>query len=131
MSTLTPDLAAALALAEAILQHGVEGVDTPPSNIIRSIATDEISQLATAPPDLSIKETQRVTGLGQTKTRELIADGVFEAFNDGPRVRVTLRSIARRRIALAILSHPADGPRLKIREPQGALPESRASAHRG
>ena len=107
MSKIDPELTAALALAETILQHGPDGADTPLSHIVLLIAVDTKDWLATtAPQDISIKETQRLTDLGQTKVRELIAAGVFEAFNDGPRVKVTSRSVGRRRIALAICRIP-------------------------
>jgi hypothetical protein len=118
VSKINSEMVAGLALAETVIQLGPNEVDTPLSDIAQSIASDEINRLSAAPPDVSIKETQRLTGLGQTKTRELIAAGVLEAFNDGTRIKVTRRSIARRRIALAILSHPADGPRLRIRQPK-------------
>ncbi len=115
--SINPEQAAALALAETILQHGAEGVDTPLSPLHRSVAADSINWLGSVPPDLPRKEAYRAAVVGATKGGELEADGVLEAFNDGARVRITSRSIARRRIALAILSHPIDGPRTKIREP--------------
>ena len=108
-----------LALAETILQHGVDAVDTPPSSLLRSVAADSINWLGSVPPDLPRKEAYRAAVVGATKGGQLEADGVFEAFNDGTRVRITSRSIARRRLALVILSRPPDGrPRLKIREPR-------------
>ena len=118
MSKINPELAAALALAETILQLGPNGVDTPLSDLARSIGFDSKNWLGAVPPDLPRKDGYRAAGVGPTKGGELEADGVLEAFNDGARVRITSRSIARRRIALAILSHPHDGPRRKIREPK-------------
>ena len=118
---ITTEMAAALALAETILRdgvEGVEGVDTPLSKVPRSVAEDAVIWLGAAPPDLPRKDAHRAAGVGPTKGGELEAAGVLEAFNDGSRVKITTRSIARRRIALAILSHPHDGPRRKIREPR-------------
>jgi hypothetical protein len=118
VTKINPEFAAALTLAEAILQVGVKGVDTPLSNVVKSIATDTIDRLRTSPPDVSRKEACREAVVGPTKELELEADGVLDAYADGSRVRITSRSIARRRIALAILSHPPDGPRLRIRQPK-------------
>ena len=118
MSTTSPEMVTALALAEAVLAHGVDDAGVALSPLARSIVTDTLKWLRDAPPDLSRKETQRAAGVGPTKELELEAAGVFEAYADGPRVRILSAAIARRRIALAILSHPAAGPKLKIRQPK-------------
>lgn len=126
-------MAAALAQAETILRDGVEGVDTPLGKVPRSVAEDAIIWLGAAPPDLPRKDAYRAAGVGPTKGGELEAAGVLEAFNDGSRVKVTTRSIARRRIALAILSHPANAPRTKVRQPKGRFqkqPRARTPAER-
>jgi hypothetical protein len=116
-SLISPELAAGLAQAEQVLEHGVDNAGVPLSKIARSIAADSISWLRSASPDQSRKEAQRSGSVGATKELELEAAGVYEAYADGTRIRVSSRSIARRRIALAILSHPVDGPRWKVREP--------------
>jgi hypothetical protein len=116
-SPISPELAAALNQAEAILQHDVDGAGVLLSKLARSFALDSISWLGAAPLDQSRVETRRAAGVGSTKELELEAAGVFEAYNDGARVGVSSRSIVRRRIALAILSHPVGGPQPKIRQP--------------
>lgn len=116
-SPISPEMAAALAKAEAIFEHGVDGTGVPLTKITRSIALGSVSWLHTAPFDLPRKEGHREAGVGPTKGDQLEAAGVFEAYVAGSRVRITSRSIARYRLALAILSHPTDGPRLKIRQP--------------
>jgi hypothetical protein len=88
------------------------------SPLVRSVAIDTIRWLRNAPLDQPRKGAQREGGVGPTKELELEAAGIFEAFADGVRMRVTSRSIARRRIALAILSHPVDGPKSKVRQPK-------------
>ena len=110
-------LAVALAQAELIIERGVDDAGVPLSPLARSIAVDTIKWLAAASLDQSRVQTQQIANLGPTKVGELGAAGVFEEYADGSRIRITSRSIARRRIALAILSHPANGPRPKIREP--------------
>jgi hypothetical protein len=117
-TTLTSEMAAALAQAEAVLEHGVDGAGQSLSGLARSVAADTVLWLSTAPLDQSRKQAQFYGGVGPTKELQLENVGIFEAFADGVRVRVSSRSIARRRIALAILSHPAVGPRLKIRQPK-------------
>ena len=118
MSKINPEFAAALALAETVIKHGVDNAGAPLSKLARSLALDTVSWLRTMPPDLPRKEGYRAAGVGPTKGGELEADGILESFNDGVRVRLATRAIARRRIALGILSHPHDGPRLKIRQPK-------------
>jgi hypothetical protein len=116
-TSLTPELAAALAQAELTIQRGVDDAGVPLSGLARSIAVDTIKWLGAASLDQSRVQTQQIANLGPTKVLELGAAGVFEEYADGARIRITSRSIARRRVALAILSHPVNGPRLKIREP--------------
>ena len=115
-TTLTPEKAAAQAQAEAVLEHGVDNAG-PLSKLARSLALDTVSWLRAMPPDLPRKEGHHAAGVGPTKGLELEGAGMLESFADGVRMRISSRSIARRRIALAILSHPADGPKLKIRQP--------------
>jgi hypothetical protein len=112
-------LAVALALGEVIIDRNVDDAGVPLTRVARSIAVDTINWLGNAPLDLSRVETRHVSNVKATKELELEAAGIFEAYADGTRMRVTTRSIARRRIALAILSHPVDGPRPKIRQPSG------------
>ena len=109
-------LAIALAQGDVIIGNGPDAL--PLSPLARSIANDSITWLRDAPLDLSRVETQRVAGVKSTKELELEAARIYEAYADGMRMRVTTRSIARRRIALAILSHPVDGPQSKIRQPK-------------
>jgi hypothetical protein len=108
-------LAVALAQAETILACGIDDAGVPLKGVGRSIAATTIDWLRDAPLDVSRVEAQRDGGVKATKELELEADGIFEAY--GVRMRVTTRSIARRRIALAILSHPVDGARPRIRQP--------------
>jgi hypothetical protein len=68
-------------------------------------------------PHLLFKAILEVGGWSVSKGRALIANGVLEGFNDGARVKVTARSIARYWIALALLTHPLNGPSRKIRQP--------------
>ena len=107
-----------MAQAELIIERGVDDAGVPLGPLARSITVDTIKWLGAASLDQSRVQThQRIANLGPTKVLELGAAGVLEEYADGSRIRITSRSIARRRIALAILSHPANGPRLKIREP--------------
>jgi hypothetical protein len=116
-------MAAALELAEAVLEHGVAGA--PLSATVRSIALGTISWLHTAPLDQSRKGTCTEAGIGPTKEAELEAAGIFEAYAANSRIRVTSRSIARYRLANAILSRPVDGPPLKIRQPKARFQKRR------
>jgi hypothetical protein len=111
-------MAAALKQAEAILEHDVDGADVPLSGLVRSVAADTIHWLSTTSLDQSRKGAQFYGGVGPTKELELEAAGIFEAFAANSRICVTSRSIARYRIANAILSHDHDGSRLKIRQPK-------------
>jgi hypothetical protein len=124
-TTLTPDLAAALARAEDILVHGVDAVDAPPSGLVHSVAADTIHWLSTTSLDQSRKGAQFYGGVGPTKELELEAAGIFEAYAANWRICVTSRSIARYRIANAILSHDHDGSRLKIRQPKARFKKQR------
>ncbi len=97
-ATLTPEMAAALALGEATLEHGPDNAGAPLSKLVRSVAVDTIRWLTTVPPDRSRKQAQWDANVGPTKELELEAIGVFEAYADGTRIRVSSRSIARRRL---------------------------------
>src|SRR5271166_3933022 len=68
-------------------------------------------------PSLSRKQAQKAGGYGPTREIELEDSGILEAYVDGGVRRISTRSVARRGIALAILSHPLDGPPLKVRLP--------------
>jgi hypothetical protein len=108
-TTLTPELAAALAQAEAILVHGVDGADAPLTGLVRAVAADTIHWLSTTSLDQSRRGAQFYASVGPTKEGELEAAGIFEAFTANSRICITSRSIARYRIANAILSHADDG----------------------
>jgi hypothetical protein len=113
-------MAAALAQAEAILdavQGAGQDAIPPLSRLAQSITNDTINWLRNAPLDLPRKDGHRAAGVAPTKGGKLERDGVLEAYGAEGRIRITSRSIARRRIALAILSHPDDGPRVRIRQP--------------
>jgi hypothetical protein len=110
-------MAVVLAQGDAVLDNGLDGAGVKLSELARSIAVDTLKWLGGTSLDQSRVQTQQITNLGPTKIGELGAAGIFEEYVDGTRVRITSRSIARRRIALAILSHPVSGPRLKIRQP--------------
>jgi hypothetical protein len=124
-TTLTPEIVAALAQAEAILEHGVDGAGVPLSGLVRSVAADTIHWLNTTSLDQSRKGAQLYGGVGPTKELELEAAGIYEAFAANSRICVTSRSIGRYRIANAILSHPVDGPKLKIRQPKARFKKQR------
>jgi hypothetical protein len=116
-SPISAEMAAALAQAEAIFEHGVDNAGASLSKTLQPIAVDNIRWLRNAPFDLPRAEGHREAGVAQTKGLGLEAAGVFEAYAVGSRIRITSRSIARYRLANAILSHPADGPPTKIRQP--------------
>jgi hypothetical protein len=124
-TTLTPEMAAALAQAQAILDHGVDSAGAPLSELVRSVAADTIHWLLTTSLDQSRKGAQFYGGVGPTKELELEAAGIFEAYAANSRICVTSRSIARYRLANAILSHPHGGSRLKIRQPKARFKAQR------
>ena len=110
-------MAVALAQAGAILEHGVDRAGAPLSRILRSIGGDNIRWLDNAPFDLPRPEGHREAGVHTTKGLQLEGLDVLEAYAVSSRIRITSRSIARYRLANAILSHPVDGPRPRIRQP--------------
>jgi hypothetical protein len=65
------------------------------------------------------KEVMALYGHGLTRQLAIEANGEVQTFLDGGKRLITADSIAIRLIALAILSHPLDGPALKVRQPPG------------
>lgn len=78
-------MAAALAQAATVLEHGVDKAG-PLSKPARSLALDTISWLCDAPLDHARKEGHRAAGVAQSKGLELEAAGILEAFADGTRI---------------------------------------------
>jgi hypothetical protein len=68
---------------------------------------------------LSVSRAECMLIFGHGMTRQILIEkaGEVESFLDGANRRISTASICRRLIALAILSHPVDGPELKARQP--------------
>ena len=66
---------------------------------------------------VSRQECMLVFGHGMTRQVWIEHAGEVESFLDGSVRRISTASICRRLIALAILSHPVDGPERKARQP--------------
>ena len=64
-------------------------------------------------------------GHGLTRQLAIEAAGEVQTYLDGGKRLVTADSIAIRMIALALSSHPADGPKLKVRQPPGRFQKRR------
>ena len=69
--------------------------------------------------NLPRRGSMAVGGWGMTMEIGLEQAGRLDAFNDSNIKKITVFSIARRLITLAILSHPLDSPPTKIRLPPG------------
>jgi hypothetical protein len=72
-------------------------------------------------PRFGIPRKEGMALFGHELTRQLAIEnaGELQTFLDGGRRLITADSIAIRMIALALLSHPVDGPTLKVRLPPG------------
>jgi hypothetical protein len=115
-ATLTPELAAALAQAEAIIDRGIDAV--PAGKRARPVIRTHLDWLSKQEsPSSSRKGAQTVIDCGPTKEFWLEDAEILDTYNDGAHKRITNRSIARYLIALALLSHPIDAPPTKIRRP--------------
>ena len=56
-------------------------------------------------------------GWGPTRQINLVDSGELKSFLDGSLRRISTASFCRRLIAVAILTHPLDGPERKARQP--------------
>jgi hypothetical protein len=82
---------------------------------------------------LSISRQECMSAFGHGMTRQILIEqaGEVESYLDGGNRRISTASICRRLIALAILSHPLDGPERKARQPAERfqrLPRERTQA---
>jgi len=67
-------------------------------------------------PSLSRRESQELGGWGPTRQINLEESGELESFLDGSLRRISTASFCRRLIAVAILTHPLDGPERRARQ---------------
>jgi hypothetical protein len=113
---------AATAQAVTILEHG--GFDRVQiSERARSISEPHLAWFqnmnAQGRLNLPRRGSMAVGGWGMTMEIGLEQAGRLDAFNDSNIKKITVFSIARRLITLAILSHPLESPPTKIRLPPG------------
>lgn len=68
---------------------------------------------------LSVTRRECMLVFGHGMTRQILIEqaGEVESYLDGGVRRISTASVCRRLIALALLSHPVDGPELKARQP--------------
>jgi hypothetical protein len=68
---------------------------------------------------LSVSRQECMAIFGHGMTRQILIEkaGEVESYLDGANRRISTESVCRRLIALAIMSHPLDGPELKARQP--------------
>ena len=115
-ATSSKAMTAALAQADVIIDRGLNAA--PLSPFAKSLSAHWLDWYCNQPSfSLTRREEQALSGHGATRQQSLEESGVLVSYADGSIRRITTRSIARRQIALAILSHPIDGPTLKIRQP--------------
>jgi hypothetical protein len=128
-------MAAALAMGAIILADGLgaappnlsgspaiaRGLDATPPNPNAQPIIDRAVDWRRREPRFGIprKEVMALFGHGMTRQLVIEADSEVQTFLDGGKRLITADSVAIRMIALALLSHPAGGPPLKIRQPPG------------
>jgi hypothetical protein len=71
------------------------------------------------------KETMELFGHGLTRQLKIEQSGELESYLDGGARKITIASACKRQIALALISHPLDGPELKVRLPPGRYQKRR------
>jgi hypothetical protein len=103
-------------VAEIVLRDGPDAVPIHPLALPHVVAAIDWLDRQTS-PFLSRKATQEVLVCSQSKLLRLEARGEIESLLDGAIRKISAASIARRMVALAIMSHPIDGPALKARKP--------------
>jgi hypothetical protein len=109
----------AFADAALILEHGADAIPTSPHAqplIDHALAWYREKQRLNALSE-SRKGCMSVFGHGQTRQIWIEQAGEVESYLDGGARRISAASICRRLIALALLSHPLDGPERKARLP--------------
>jgi hypothetical protein len=76
---------------------------------------------------LSVSRQECMLIFGHGMTRQILIEqaGELESYLDGANRRISTASVCRRLIALAILSHPLDGPERKARRPAGRYQKHR------
>jgi hypothetical protein len=109
-------MTAALRVAEIILKDGIDAAPIHPLALPHVVAAVDWLDRQIS-PFLTRKMAQEVIGCSQSKLLRLEAKGELESFLDGAIRKISAFSIARRMVALAIMSHPVDGPELKARKP--------------
>lgn len=109
-------MAAALEQAAVVLEHGPDAV--PMSLQARSLGAGAIEWLGKQTgASVSRKASQEIFDHSSTRQIEVELAGEVESFLDGSMRKISVKSIARRLIALALLSHPLDGEPAKARQP--------------
>jgi hypothetical protein len=114
--TPTAAMTAALADAAVIMKHGLDAVPTSVS--ARALIANDLDwleeQKRQGGDSKSRKQVQTIFGIGASK--ELLIEAELESYLDGYARRITDESICRRKIALKLLSYPANGDEAKARQ---------------
>ena len=112
-------MAAALAQGDVIIDRGPDAVPVSPR--ARPLIVNHLNWYEGEKhiPGKSRLELQVILDHGQTRQIKIEQVGEVDSYLDGGVRRISTRGVCRRLIALAILSHPLDGPELKVRQPPG------------
>jgi len=117
--TPTPAMVAALAEARIIMERGIDAV--PMGASAKALIPADLDwgeeQKRQGSDSRSRKEVQTIFGIGPSKELEVEAAGELDSYLDGCVRRITVESIVRRKIALKLLSYPANGDEAKARQP--------------
>jgi hypothetical protein len=128
-------MAAALKMGGAILAASLDAAPAGPPIIARAAPVSPNARpiimraidWRLREPRFGIPRKEGMALFGHELTRQLAIEtaGELQTFLDGGRRLITADSIAIRMIALALLSHPVDGPALKVRLPPGRYQKRR------
>ena len=102
--------------AAVILKDGVDAVPVHPLALPHVLTWIDWRDRQTS-PFVSRLMAQEVIGCSQSKLLRLEASKEIVSILDGAKRKISVTSIIRRGVALALASYPVDGPELKARKP--------------